>query len=75
MIVELKEKLEPNTFLFWDGKKLISVSRDDLLSDVIKRLSQLEEFQTSLLKRQETYEVKMQDKQDRFIRAFKGDNL
>lgn len=75
MIVELKEKLQPNTFLFWDGKKLISVSRDDLLSEVIKRLSQLEEFQTSLLKRQETYEIKMQDKQDRFIRAFKGDNL
>lgn len=75
MIVELKEKLQPNTFLFWDGKKLISITADELLADAKKRISQLEEFQTSLLKRQETYEVKMQEKQDRFIRAFKGDKI
>lgn len=71
MIVELKEKLVPNTFLFWDGKKLVSVSKDDLLGEIAKRLSDIEDFQESLLKRQAIHEERMKSKFKKFISIFK----
>lgn len=72
MIVELKEKLKPNTLLFWDGNKLVSITRDELLGDVSKRLTQIEEFNTSLLERQVKFEGKIKNRFKGFLGIFRG---
>lgn len=72
MIVDLKEKLKPNTFLYWDGKQIVSISRDELLGDALKRINDLETFQDSLLKRQKNFEDKMKSKFKRFLSIFSG---
>lgn len=71
MIVELKEKLKPNTFLFWDGAKLIPVSREELLNDVTKRIQKLEDFHQSILSQQKKYEDKMNGRFKKFLSIFK----
>ena len=76
MLIDVKvDELKPNTVLFYDGKKIISLASDTLLSDINKKLKSVIDFQDSLLKRQENYEAKMEEKQNRFIRAFKGDKI
>lgn len=72
MIVELKEKLKPNTFVYWDGKQLTSVSRDELLGEIDKKLKSLDEFQGSLLKRQEAFEERSKTKFRKFLSIFSG---
>lgn len=72
MIVELKEKLKPNTFLYWDGKQLVSISHDELLGEIHKKLKALDEFQTSILKRQEAFESRIKNKFRKFLSIFSG---
>jgi len=72
MIVDLKEKLKPNTFLYYDGKQLISVSRDELLGDIDKKLKSLNDFQDSLLKRQQAFEERSKTKFRKFLSIFSG---
>lgn len=72
MIVDLKEKLKPNTFLFYDGKQLISVSRDELLGEIESNIKKIHEFQGSLLKRQDNFEVRIKDKFKKFLSIFSG---
>ena len=71
MIVELKEKLKPNSYLFWDGKNIIPVSKDELLGDIQKRIVKIEEFNTSLLERQGKFEGKMKSQFKRFLSIFR----
>lgn len=76
MLIDVKiDELKPNTILFYDGKKIVSITEEQLLGDINKKLKSVIDFQDSLLKRQENHEVKIEEKQNRFIRAFKGDKI
>lgn len=71
MIVELKEKLKPNSFLFWDGKNLVPITHEELLGDLSRRLDKIELFHDSLISQQKKYEVKMNDRFKKFLSIFK----
>lgn len=71
MIVELKDKLKPNSFLFWDGKKIVPISHDELLNDVMKRVQKLEEFHQSVTTQQDKFEKKLEGRFKEFLNIFR----
>lgn len=71
MIVELKEKLKPNSFLFWDGKNLVPITHEELLGDLSRRLDKIELFHDSITSQQKKYEIKMNDQFKKFLSIFK----
>jgi len=76
MIVDLKEgKLKPNTLLFYDGKQVISITKEDLIKPFVDEIRQLRCEVGVLNQKLEMHQENRSNKFKEFVKIFKGEKV